>query len=67
MDTSSLLWGVIFGAIGMGYIAYGKRQRKGMALFSGVGLCFFPYLVQNTLLYILIGLALMALPFFIAY
>jgi len=65
MNTSSLFWGVIFGAIGMGYIAYGRRQGHAFALLAGVGLCLFPYLVESTFLLIIIGLALMALPFFL--
>jgi hypothetical protein len=68
MDIStSLLLGVLFGSIGMGYLVYGKKQRKGMALFSGIALCVFPYCVSNIFLFVLIGLALMALPFFIRY
>jgi hypothetical protein len=66
MDIStSLLLGVLFGSIGMGYIVYGKKQHKGMALFSGIALCIFPYCVSNIFLFVLIGLVLMALPFLI--
>jgi hypothetical protein len=68
MDNStSLLLSVLFGSIGMGYIVYGKRQRKGLALASGIALCIFPYFVSNLFLFILIGLVLMALPFLIQY
>jgi hypothetical protein len=68
MDFStSLLLGVLFGSIGMGYIVYGKKQRKGMALFSGIALCIFPYCVSNIFLFVLIGLVLMVLPFLIRY
>ena len=68
MDNStSLLLGVLFGSIGMGYIFYGKRQRKGMALVSGIALCIFPYFVSNVFLFVLTGLVLMALPFFMQY
>jgi hypothetical protein len=65
--TTSLLLGVLFGSIGMGYIVYGKKQRKGMALLSGIALCVFPYCVSTIFFVVLIGLALMALPFFIQY
>ncbi len=34
---------------------------------SGVVLCVFPYFVSNILLMLLIGVALMALPYFIKY
>lgn len=68
MDISpSLLLGVLLGSIGMGYIVYGKKQRKGMALFSGIALCIFPYCVSNIFLFVLIGLVLLALPFLIRY
>ena len=65
-DASSLLWGVLFGSIGIGYFLYGKRQRHAVALVSGVLLCVFPYFVSNTLLTILLGALLMALPYFFA-
>ncbi len=66
MDTSTwLLLSVLFGSFGMGYIVYGKKQRKGVALFSGIALCIYPYLIQNVYLFILIGILLIILPFFI--
>ena len=68
MDTSTvIMFGMLFGAIGMGYIIYGKKQQRGIALLSGVLLCAFPYFVPNVFLIILIGIALMTLPFFIKY
>ena len=66
-STTSIMWGVLFGAIGMGYFVYGKRQRQGIALLSGLVLCVFPYFISNAFLIILIGLVFMALPFFIRY
>ncbi|MEC4676512.1 MAG: hypothetical protein VST72_06285 [Nitrospirota bacterium] len=67
MDTTSIMWGVMFGSIGMGYLMYGKRQQRGIALLSGVVLCVFPYFVSNIFLMLLIGVALMALPYFVRY
>ncbi len=68
MDSTALLmWGLLFGSIGMGYLVYGKKQRRGIALLSGVVLCSFPYFVSNVFLMILIGIIAMALPFFIKY
>ena len=64
MDSSGALFcSLVFGSIGMGYFIYGKRQRRSMAFFSGILLCAYPYFIGNILLMILIGLALMALPF----
>ena len=68
MDSSApLLWGILFGSIGMGYFIYGKKQGRGTALVSGIALMFFPYFVTNSFLMVLVGIVLMALPFFISY
>jgi hypothetical protein len=63
-DAGSLLWGVLFGSIGMGYFLYGKRQRRAMALVAGVALCVFPYFVTNSALTVILGALFMALPYF---
>lgn len=66
-STTSIMWGLLFGSIGLGYLVYGRRQRRGIALLSGVVLCAFPYFVGNVVLMILIAIVFMALPFFIKY
>ncbi len=65
MNTSTLVWGVIFGAFGMGYVVYGKKQKAGIPLLSGVGLMVIPYFLTNPYLLALSGIALIALPFVI--
>jgi len=65
MDSSaSLLWGLLFGSIGMGYFVYGKKQQRVAALISGMALMIFPYFVTGWFLMVLFGIVLMALPFF---
>ena len=66
-STTTLMWGILFGSIGMGYLVYGRKQRRGIALLSGVVLCAFPYVVSNVYLMILIGIIVMALPYFVRY
>ncbi|MCX6356278.1 MAG: hypothetical protein NT045_00085 [Candidatus Aureabacteria bacterium] len=66
-STGSIFWGMIFGAIGAGYIMYGRRQQRAVPLISGIALCVIPYFVANAFLTVIIGIALMALPFFITY
>ena len=61
----TLFFGFLFGAIGVGYIMYGRKQRRGVALACGVALCAFPYFFDSVILVIVIGVVLMALPFFI--
>lgn len=63
MDTASLLWGVVFGAIGAGYILYGRRQRSPVALLCGIGLVAFTWFVSGSWAIVLVGAALMAAPF----
>jgi len=68
MDPSTnIVLGVIFGSIGMGYIVYGRKQQRGIALLSGFALIAYPYFVPSVVLVILIGIVLMALPFVIRY
>jgi hypothetical protein len=64
-SEGTILWGLVFGSIGLGYFVYGKRQRRGVPLACGLGLMIFPYLVSNTILLVLIGLVLAALPYFL--
>ena len=64
-SSAQIMWGVIFGGIGTGYFIYGKKQHQIVAMFSGIALCFFSYFVSSAFLIVLIGIVLMALPFFI--
>jgi len=67
MNASSLLWGLLFGSIGMGYFIYGKKQGQVVAMLSGVALMAFTYFVTNAIFIVLIGIMLMALPYFLRY
>ncbi|WP_455208385.1 hypothetical protein [Kaarinaea lacus] len=66
MESSSLLiWGLIFGVIGLGFFTYGKRQRAVVPLFTGIALFIFPYFVSNVYMLVIVGAALVALPYFV--
>ena len=68
MDSSAvLLWGVVFGSIGLGYFVYGKKQGRFVPLLCGIGLMAFPYFVSNTVLLVVAGLALAAVPYFLRF
>jgi hypothetical protein len=67
LNTSSLLWGLLFGSIGIGFFVYGKRQKAVVPLVCGLALMAFPYFVSNTILLITIGVALVALPYFVRF
>lgn len=65
MNESLLLWGVLFGSVGLGYFIYGKRQRAVVPLICGVALMAVPYFVPNAWLLVVIGVAIGAIPYFV--
>ncbi len=46
MSTSALLWGVLFGSVGLGFFTYGKKQKAVVPLVCGLGLMTCLYLVR---------------------
>jgi hypothetical protein len=65
MNTSILLWSLLFSSIGLGFFVYGKKQKAVIPLLCGLGLMIYPYFVSSTVLLVAIGVALMALPYFV--
>ncbi|MBI3130655.1 MAG: hypothetical protein HYZ13_04800 [Acidobacteria bacterium] len=65
MESSTIIWGILFGSIGTGFFIYGKKQQKIVPLLCGVALMVFPYFVEGALLTVLVGIALMAVPAFV--
>lgn len=62
---AALLWGVLFGSIGLGFFMYGKKQRAVVPLVCGIALMIYPYFVPNAIVLVLIGLLLIAIPYFV--
>jgi len=67
MDTAQLLWGLLFSSIGLGYFLYGKNQKALVPAVCGVVLMIYPYFVSSSPLLVAIGLALMAIPYFVRF
>jgi hypothetical protein len=65
VNLSTLIWGIVFGSIGLGFFVYGKKQKAIIPMLSGIGLMVFPYLIENIYILILSGIVLVALPYFI--
>jgi hypothetical protein len=66
MDTAAmLLWGLLFGSIGLGYFIYGRRQEKIIPRYSGIALMVFPYFIPNVYWLVGVGIGLSALPYFL--
>ena len=64
-STSTLMWGLIFGSIGLGFFVYGKKQKAIIPILSGIGLMVFHYFISNIYIMILSGIVLVVLPYFI--
>lgn len=62
-DGTSLMLGMIWGAIGAGYFLYGRKQPAPVFLFCGVILMIFPMFVADTMVNLIVGLALTIIPF----
>ena len=65
MNTSTLIWGVIFGSIGLGFFVYGKKQNAIIPLLSGIGLMIVPYIISNIYILVFLGVIIVALPFIV--
>lgn len=68
MDSAAtLLWGMLFGSIGVGFFMYGRKQKMVVPLISGIALMVFPYFFSNAWALVVIGVMLIALPYFFRY
>jgi hypothetical protein len=65
MDTTTLLLGLLFSSIGMGYFIYGKRQSNAVIRYTGVALIVFPYVFDQPLHIVVVGTALLFVPRFV--
>lgn len=65
MNTAALLWGLLFGSIGLGFFVYGRRQKAVVPLLSGLALMIFPYFFSNTIALVTLGIVLIAIPYFV--
>ena len=66
MNTESMmLWGLLFGSIGLGFFAYGRRQEQLIPKYCGIALIAFPYFVPDLYWLLAIGAGLIILPYFL--
>lgn len=63
-NESELLWGLLFSSVGLGFFVYGKKQTKIVPLVCGLALMVYPYFMPNAVTLVLIGLVLVAIPYF---
>jgi hypothetical protein len=61
-----LVWGVLFGALGLGFFTYGRSQKSVIPLMAGIALFVVPYFISNVYLLVIAGAALVALPYYVS-
>ena len=67
MNESWLLWGLLFGSIGLGFFVYGKKQKAVVPMVCGLALMIFPYFISNPIVLVTIGAMLIAVPYFVRF
>jgi hypothetical protein len=67
LNESWLLWGLLFGSIGLGFFVYGKKQKAVVPMICGLALMIFPYFISNTIVLVAIGTTLIAVPYFVRF
>ena len=56
---------MVFGAIGLGFFMYGRKQKAVVPLLTGIALFMFPYFISNVYMLVIVGVLLVALPYFV--
>jgi len=64
-STSIMIWSVLFGGIGLGYFIYGRKQRAIVPLCTGLALFLLPYFISSVTVLLIVGVILVAIPYFI--
>ena len=62
MTLSWMLWSMLFGSAGLGFLVYGTRQKAIVPLVTGVTLMLYSFFVTNIYLLVGIGVALVLTP-----
>jgi cell division protein FtsL len=66
-SLSLLLWSVLFCAIGLGYLTYGRRQNALVPWVMGVALILMPFVIPTLYPLLLVCAVLIAIPYFVRY
>jgi hypothetical protein len=54
---------LLFGAVGMAFLLYGKKMAAVVPMVAGLGLMVVPYFITNLILLTIVGVLLTAVPF----
>lgn len=64
-SPANLFLGMLFGAIGVGYFIYGRKQMLFTPLLCGLALMVYPWFVGSTFWLAVIGVVLCAIPWLV--
>ena len=64
-STAVLLWGLLFGSIGFGFFLYGKKQKAVVPIITWIALSVVPYFIADVYVLVMVGMILVAIPFFL--
>lgn len=62
LDPTTMFLALLFGAVGIVYLSYGKRRQRADMRLCGLCLLIYPLLVSQLLWLVLIGVLLCLLP-----
>lgn len=65
MNESIMVWSVLFGGIGIGFLTYGRKQKAIVPFSVGLALFAFPYFMPSVTALLIVGIILVAIPYFI--
>ncbi len=65
MDMASLMFSMLFGTVGMGFVMYGKKAGELIPVGAGLALLICPYFISNLVALLAICSILIAIPFFL--
>ena len=63
MDFTSLMFSMLFGMVGTGFMMYGKKAGELIPVGIGLALMISPYFISNVAVLIIVCSGLMAVPF----
>ena len=62
---AQIIWGLIFGVIGLAYFTYGRKQRAIVPLVAGISLFVVPYFISNSYILVAVGTVILIVPYFV--
>jgi hypothetical protein len=65
MDTTNLMFSLLFGSIGLGMFLYGKKAGRVVPLGAGLALMVLPYCIPNVIALLIVSCLLTASPWLV--